>query len=239
VLDSLAVLGFGERGWGAAMLEGALMTLLVSACGLVIGAIIGGLAAWGRLSSSATGSAAGRTYAAIFRGVPELLIVYFVYFGTSTLLTSFAQLFGYTGFVGVPSFAAGALAVGAISGAYQAEVYRASYLAISKGELEAAVSVGMPRWLMFRRIIGPQVMRFAIPALGNLWQVALKDSSLIAVTGLAELMRVSQVGAASTRRPFTFYIGGAVLYLVMTLITTRVFDLAEARATRGMRRAAG
>ena len=139
----------------------------------------------------------------------------------------------------MPSFAAGALAVGAISGAYQAEVYRASYLAISKGELEAAVSVGMPRWLMFRRIIGPQVMRFAIPALGNLWQVALKDSSLIAVTGLAELMRVSQVGAASTRRPFTFYIGGAVLYLVMTLITTRVFDLAEARATRGMRRAAG
>ena len=76
----------------------------------------------------------------------------------------------------MPAFAAGALAVGVISGAYQAEVYRAAYLAISRGELEAAVSVGMNRALMARRIILPQVLRFALPALGNLWQVALKDS---------------------------------------------------------------
>ena len=82
-------------------------------------------------------------------------------------------------------------------------------------------------------------LRFALPGLGNLWQVALKDSSLISVTGLAELMRVSQVGAGSTHRPFAFYLGGAALYLVMTLATTRIFDVAEARATRGMRRATG
>jgi octopine/nopaline transport system permease protein len=92
---------------------------------------------------------------------------------------------------------------------------------------------------MARRIILPQVLRFALPGLGNLWQVALKDSSLISVTGLTELMRVSQVGAGSTHRPFAFYLGGAVLYLVMTVATTRVFDIAEARATRGMRRATG
>ena len=146
---------------------------------------------------------------------------------------------GYEGFVGVPSFLAGSLAVGVISGAYQAEVFRAAYLAIARGELEAAVSVGMDRFLMFRRIIAPQVLRFALPGLGNLWQVALKDSSLISVTGLTELMRVSQVGAGSTHQPFVFYLGGMALYLVMTLVTTRVFDVAEARATRGMRRAAG
>ena len=139
----------------------------------------------------------------------------------------------------MPAFAAGALAVGVISGAYQAEVYRAAYLAISRGELEAAVSVGMNRPLMARRIILPQVLRFALPALGNLWQVALKDSSLISVTGLAELMRMSQVGAGSTHRPFAFYLGGAALYLAMTVATTRFFDIAEARATRGMRRATG
>ena len=78
--------------------------------------------------------------------------------------------------------------------------------------------------LMFRRIIAPQVLRFALPGLGNLWQVALKDSSLISVTGLAELMRVSQVGAGSTHQPFPVYLGGAVLYLVMTLVTTCLFD---------------
>ena len=125
----------------------------------------------------------------------------------------------------MPSFAAGALAVGVISGAYQAEVFRAAYLAISRGELEAAVSVGMGRWLMFRRIIAPQVLRFALPGLGNLWQVALKDSSLISVTGLTELMRVSQIGAGSTHRPFAFYLGGMALYLVMTLVSGRLFDV--------------
>jgi octopine/nopaline transport system permease protein len=238
-LGNLAIFGFGPGGWGLALLEGAAMTLLVSACGLLIGAALGGLVAWARLSGALVGGAIGQAYAALFRGLPELLIVYLVYFGTSTLLTETAHAIGYEGFIGVPSFVAGSLAVGVISGAYQAEVFRASYLAIVRGELEAAVSVGMSRPLMFRRIIAPQVLRFALPGLGNLWQVALKDSSLISVTGLTELMRVSQVGAGSTHQPFPFYLGGAALYLVMTLVTTRLFDLAEARATRGMRRAAG
>jgi octopine/nopaline transport system permease protein len=238
-LGDLAIFGFGPGGWGLALLQGAAMTLLVSACGLIIGGALGGLVAWGRLSGSRLGAVVGQAYAALFRGLPELLVVYLVYFGTSTLLTETAHAVGYEGFVGVPSFAAGALAVGVISGAYQAEVFRASYLAIARGELEAAVSVGMSRTLMFRRIIAPQVLRFALPGLGNLWQVALKDSSLISVTGLTELMRVSQVGAGSTHRPFAFYLGGAALYLVMTVVTTRFFDVAEARATRGMRRAAG
>ena len=238
-MNILGIFGFGEGDWGLALIAGAGMTLLVSATGLLIGAAIGALVAWARLSGHRLAGAVGEAYAALFRGLPELLVVYFVYFGSSTLLTAGANLVGYQGFVGVPSFLAGALAVGVISGSYQAEVFRASYLAIAKGELEAAVSVGMRRTLMFRRIIAPQVLRFALPGLGNLWQVALKDSSLISVTGLAELMRVSQVGAASTHQPFAFYLGGLVLYLVMTLVTTRAFDIAEARATRGMRRIAG
>ena len=90
---------------------------------------------------------------------------------------------------------------------------------------------------MFRRIIAPQVLRFALPGLSNLWQVALKDSSLISVTGLAELMRVSQVGAGSTRQPFTFYLAGGLLYLVMTVLSNRVFEPPSAAPTRGLRRA--
>src|SRR5277367_3911156 len=137
------------------------MTLLVSACGLLIGSAIGGLVAWARLSGKMLAGGVGQAYAALFRGLPELLIVYFVYFGSSALLTGTANVLGHEGFVGVPSFAAGALAVGVISGAYQAEVFRAAYLAISRGELEAAVSVGMNRALLFRRIIAPQVLRLA------------------------------------------------------------------------------
>jgi len=159
VVGDLAIFGFGEGGWGLALLDGAAMTLLVSACGLLIGAAIGGLVAWARLSGKLLAGGVGQAYAALFRGLPELLIVYFVYFGTSTLLTETALFFGHEGFVGVPAFAAGSLAVGVISGAYQAEVFRAAYLAISRGELEAAVSVGMNRALMARRIILPQVLR--------------------------------------------------------------------------------
>ena len=232
------LLGFGPKGWGLALLQGALMTLLVSMAGLIVGAVFGSLVAWSKLSGNKFAAAIGNSYAAIFRGVPELLVVYFVYFGSSALLTGLGHALGYEGFLGVPAFAAGALAVGVISGAYQAELYRGAYLAIPKGELEAARACGMPTWLMFRRIIAPQVLRFAIPGLGNLWQVALKDSSLISVTGLAELMRVSQVAAGSTRQPFVFYLGGLALYLVLTSLSNRFFDVAEARATRGLRRPA-
>jgi len=214
------------------------MTLLVSTAGLMIGAVLGSLVAWAKLSGAKFAGAIGGGYAALFRGLPELLVVYFVYFGSSALLTALANLVGVEGFVGVPAFAAGSLAVGVISGAYQAEVFRGAFLAIAKGELEAARSVGMGRWLMFRRVIAPQVLRYAIPGLGNLWQVALKDSSLIAVTGLAELMRESQLGAGSTHQPFPFYVAGGALYLTLTAFSDRLFEFAEARATRGMRREA-
>jgi octopine/nopaline transport system permease protein len=234
----MTALGFGERGWGPALLYGAVMTVLVSIAGLAIGAALGSLVAWSKLSGGRIAAAIGESYAAIFRGLPELLVVYFVYFGSSAALTGLDHLFGGQGFLGVPGFAAGALAVGVISGSYQAEVFRGAFLAIAKGELEAARAVGMGRWLSFRRIIAPQVLRFALPGLGNLWQVALKDSSLISVTGLSELMRTSQIAAGSTHQPFTFYVAGGALYLALTSVSDRVFEFAEARATRGMRREA-
>jgi octopine/nopaline transport system permease protein len=223
-------LGFGPHGWGSALLQGALMTLLVATAGLAIGAAIGAFAAYAKLSGARLGAALADAYAAIFRGVPELLIVYFVYFGSSALLTGLGHALGFAGFIGVPAFAAGALAVGVISGAYQAELYRGAFLAIPRGELEAARACGMGRMLTFRRIVAPQVARFALPGLNNLWQVALKDSSLISVTGLAEIMRVAQVASGSTREPFTFYLAAGGLYLALTVLSNRLFDVAEARA---------
>ena len=214
------------------------MTLLVATAGLVIGAAIGALVAAAKLSQARLAAALGDIYAAIFRGVPELLILYFVYFGSSALLTSLGHALGYAGFLGVPAFLAGALAVGVISGAYQAELYRGAFLAISKGELEAARACGMGPWLMLRRIVAPQTLRFALPGLNNLWQVALKDSSLISVTGLVEIMRVSEVASGSTREPFTFYLAGGALYLALTVFSNRIFEFAEARARLSRRASA-
>src|SRR5690606_19508607 len=215
-----------------------LMTLAVTATALLIGAVLGTVVAIAKLSGNLLLVSLGNIYTTVFRGVPELLIIYLIYFGGSSAVTAVGQWMGYEGFLGLPSFAAGALAVGIISGSYQAEVYRGAYLAIAKGELEAASAIGMNRMLRLRRVVMPQVLRFAIPGLGNVWQLTLKDSALISVTGLAELMRTSQVAAGSTRQYFLFYIVGGVLYLLLTSFSDRVFNRAERRANRSMPAAA-
>ncbi|OLP54068.1 ABC transporter permease [Rhizobium rhizosphaerae] len=231
-MTSLQLLGFGPGGWGALLLLGALITLAVTATALAIGAVLGALVASMKLSRNLPLAAIGHAYTTVFRGVPELLIIYLIYFGGSSAVTAIGQALGYEGFLGLPSFLAGALAVGIISGAYQAEVYRGAYLAIAPGELEAALAVGMSRRLRLRRIVMPQVIRFAIPGLGNVWQLSLKDSALISVTGLAELMRTSQVAAGSTRQYFLFYIVGGSLYLILTSLSDRIFRRAERQADR-------
>lgn len=233
-MELIQLIGFGPTGWGGLLLVAALMTLAVTAVALAIGAILGALVAWSKLSGSRIMRTIGGTYTTVFRGVPELLIIYLVYFGGSSAVTAIGKAMGYEGFLGLPSFAAGALAVGIISGAYQAEVYRGAFLAIPKGELEAAQAIGMNRRLRFRRIIGPQVFRFAIPGIGNVWQLSLKDSALVSVTGLADLMRTSQVAAGSTRQHFLFFIVGGCLYLVLTSLSDRLFTSAEKRANRSM-----
>jgi octopine/nopaline transport system permease protein len=171
--------------------------------------------------------------------VPELLIIYLIYFGGSGLVSLIAGLFGVSGFLGVPSFMAGVVAVGIISGAYQAEVFRGAYQAISKGEIDAAAAFGMSRLLRFRRVIVPQIWRFALPGLGNVFQLTLKDSALVSVTGLVELMRGAQIAGGSTHQYFLFYITGAILYLVLTSISGQAFAVAEARVSRSFPRGIG
>jgi octopine/nopaline transport system permease protein len=129
------------------------------------------------------------------------------------------------------------MALGVCNGAYQAEVFRGGWLAIPRGEIEAARAMGMAPATLFRRIAAPQVLRTAIPGLGNCWQLCLKESALIAVTGLVELLRQSQIGAGSTRQPFSFFLAAGLLYLAITAATSWLFGRAERRATRGMRRA--
>lgn len=238
-LEVLKNFSFGDGGWGMAFVEAAILTVTVSLAGLLIGAAIGALTCWAKVSRSRIAYMLAQAYLAVFRGVPELLVIYFVYFGSSTLLTLAANSLGVEGFVGVPPFLAGALAVGVISGSYQAEVYRSALSSISKGEIEAAVSVGMRRWLRFHRIVGPQVFRFALPALGNLWQAALKDAALISVTGLTELVRTSQVASASTHQPFVFFGAAAIIYLIITSVTDYGVDKLETRVSRGMKRRPG
>ncbi|MDN7425385.1 ABC transporter permease [Burkholderia sp. AU45388] len=235
-MEILEMLGFGTEGWGGVLLLAALMTVALTLAALAVGAVIGAAIAAAKLSRYRSLRLLGDLYTTVFRGVPELLVIYLFYFGGSTLVTAVGQWFGAEGFIGVPPFVIGALAVGMISGAYQAEVYRAAVLAVSTGELEAARSIGMPRSMVLRRILVPQVLRFALPGIGNVWQLSLKDSALISVTGLAELLRTSQIAANSTHQYFVFFVAGGALYLLMTGLSNRVFNRAEAIVGRSFRR---
>lgn len=235
-MSAFRMFGFGIDGWGSVMLLGALMTVVLTLAALAIGAVFGAMVAAAKLSRFRAAGLLGECYTTVFRGVPELLVIYLFYFGGSGFVTAVAHWFGSSGFVSVPPFAVGAFAVGMISGSYQAEVYRAAVLAVAPGELEAARAIGMSRGTTLRRILIPQVLRFALPGIGNVWQMSLKDSALISVTGLAELMRESQVGAGSTHDYFSFFIAGGVLYLVITGVSNRIFGRAEAVVGRSFKR---
>jgi len=231
------LLSFGDAGWGDEMLRGALMTLAVSLASMALGLALGALGAAAKLSALAPARWAAEGYTTIVRGVPELLVIYLLFFGGNGAVMFIAGIFGYGGYIELDAFTIGTFAVGVVSGAYSTEVIRGAVLAVPRGQIEAAQAIGMGRFLLFRRIMLPQVARFALPGLGNVWQLTLKDTSLISVTGLVEIMRQAHVAAGSTRQPFTFYLVAAGLYLLLTSFSNYGFQRAEGWASRGVRQA--
>jgi octopine/nopaline transport system permease protein len=231
----LSLIGFGPQGWGGQLLLATLTTLAVSVSAYAVGILFGVAGAWAKLSGLASAQWAADVYTTVLRGIPDLLVIYLFYFGGSQVMTSLAHGLGASGFWGIDPFMVGTLAVGIVSGAYQTEVLRGAYLAIPPGEIEAARAVGMGRMLMLRRIIAPRALHFALPGMGNIWQQVLKESALISVTGLTEILRQIHIGAGSTHLPFDFYITGFVLYLILTTLSGTCFRGAEVWSMRGQR----
>jgi octopine/nopaline transport system permease protein len=231
----LDLLSFGQSGWGDEMARAALMTLAVSLCGFAIGLVIGTIGSTAKLSRHRLLRVTFDVYTTVGRGVPELLIIYLIFFGGSAGVMFLARIFGYNGYIEVNAFSAGVAAISLINGAYQTEVLRGAVLAVPKGQIEAARSVGMSDYLLFRRILIPQVLRLALPGLGNCWLSALKETALVSVTGLVEIMRQSFIAAGSTQKPFVFYTLGACLYLLLTSFSGYGFRRAERWASRGAR----
>jgi polar amino acid transport system permease protein len=213
------------------------MTVQLAFASAAVGIVLGLIGAVCKLSELRVLRAIAGAYTTLVRGIPELLVVLIIYFGSAGLLTAVAARLGHEGFVEMSPFAAGVVALGLTFGAYATEVFRGAILAIPKGQSEAARAFGMGRWLTFRRILLPQVWRIALPGLGNLFLVLLKDTSLVSVIGLEELMRKSSIAVGFTREPFTFYLAAALLYLAMTIVTIGVVHRAERAAARGVRRA--
>jgi len=130
----------------------------------------------------------------------------------------------------------GVICIGLSSGAYSTEVIRGAVLAVPIGTIEAAKAIGMSGITRFKRVLLPQVVRYALPGLGNVWQLTLKETSLISVIGLAEIVRISQIGAGSEKQPFTFFVTGLVLFLLLASLSDRGYLSIERWSNRGVRK---
>ena len=232
----LELLALGDNGWGDEMLRATLVTLMVSLSAMGIGLFISIFGTISKLSKKKYVRILADIYTTVIRGIPELLVIYLLFFGGSNAVMSLAKLFGYYGYIELNAFVIGSFAVGAISGAYSTEVMRGAFLSVPVGQIEAAKSVGMNKLLIFIRITTPQVLRYALPGLGNVWQLTLKDTALIMVTGLVEIMRQAHVASGSTYSPFTFYVAAAFLYLILTTFSNIIFNRLESWGNRGVRR---
>lgn len=210
------------------------MTLALSVSGFMLSLVIGFLLSAARLSTYRPLVALSRLYTTVVRGVPELLVLYLLFFGGSALIGALAKTLTGGGFLAAPAFLTGVLALGLIAASFAAEVLRGAWLALDRGQSDAAAALGM-RWsTSVRTVLLPQVMRLALPALGNVWQLVLKESALVSLTGLTELMRQSAVASNATDRPFTFYVAAAALYLAITTVAAVLFRRAERHTWRGL-----
>ena len=229
----MELLSFGKTGWGDELLIATMMTIAVSITAMFIGFLFALIFTPLKLSKSKFLNLIGNCYTTVIRGVPELLVIYLFFFGGSAAIMFVASIFGYGEYIEINAFMTGAFSIGIISGAYSTEVFRGAIQSIDKGQFEAANVLGLSKFGKFFKIILPQTLRLALPNLSNVWQITLKDTSLISVTGLVEIMRQSYVAAGSTRDPLFFYSFAAVLYLLLTFLSMKLINRLEAKYSRG------
>lgn len=227
MLDKFALLGFGPGGWGAALLQGASTTISIALATLPFGLALGLVVALWKRSDKLVLRALATVYATVFRGVPELLTLYIIYFGIQILLQKL-----WSGF-SMPPFVAGMVALGLVLAAFSSEVWVGALNSIQKGQREAAAALGLSKGQAFRLVVFPQLMRVALPGLGNNWMVLLKETSLVSVITLQDIMFITTRANVVTKEPFLFFGTAMLLYLFFSLISAWGVGRLEARANRG------
>jgi len=213
------------------LMQGLKLTLLLAVSTVVVGLVLGMALAMAKMSRHGWLSRPAFAVTNFLRGIPEFLVLLVIYYGGAQLLN---EILGLT--VEVGPFAAGLVALSLVFGAYASETFRGAFQSVPKGQVEAARAYGFSAWQCFRLIQLPQIWKVAIPGLGNLWQGTVKDTALVSVLGLDDLMRKSTQAAQSTREPFNFYLLAAFIFLVITLVSMAILARLEKRASRGVRR---
>lgn len=225
-------------GWLDEYFWGAMVVLRVFGASLVMAVLFGLIGSAAKLSKSRIARGLAAVYTVVFRGTPELLVLLIVYFGSAITLTSLAQAIDpEIQFVDIPPFWAGAFAIALVVGAYMTETFRGAFLGVDYGQIEAARALGLSTFQTFVYVRIPQMWRLALPNFGNHMLSIMKDTALISVIGLEEIVFVAEIATTVTLKPFTMYFVVALIYLAITTAITYAVAWLEIYANRHLEKA--
>jgi His/Glu/Gln/Arg/opine family amino acid ABC transporter permease subunit len=222
------------HGYGASLLEGSLLTLAVALASLGIALVLGLFGAIAKLSRVRPLRWAAQSYTTLIRAVPDLVMMLTVFYGGQVLVNAIGDRLGWD-YIDIDPFVAGVLTIGFIFGAYFTEVLRGAFLAVPAGQREAALAFGMTPRQVLLRVIGPQMLRYALPGLSNNWLVMIKSTAIVSVIGLSDLMNRAGQAAGATREPFVFYLATGGVYLAFTSLSELAFAWLQRRLAIGVR----
>lgn len=236
--DLLRLLAWGPDGWGDEIAAGTLVTVSLAIATLPFGLVLGFLVALAKNSGGPAVKAVGNAYTTVFRGLPELLTLLIIYYGGQRLIQEIqAALVEDPDPIEINAFVAGMVALGMVFSAYSSEVFLGAFKGITIGQIEAARALGLSRGQTLRLIVLPQLWRFALPGIANLWLVLLKETSLVSVIALPDLLRSTFVAVGVTKQPFFFFLVACLIYLVLAMVSSIGVGRIEAWANRGDGRA--
>lgn len=224
---------FGQNGWAPLLLRGVVITIALSLVTVPFGFGGGLVLALLKLSPSRAVRGACAAYTTFFRGIPDLLSLFIVYFGLQSLLNLIAVRLGNGWRIEMNAFVAGVIALSVVVAAYSSEVWVASLQAVPPGQSEAARSLGLNGRQVFLTVVLPQLGRVALPGLGNIWTILVKDTSLISTLAVLDLLRAASEASRATSRPLLFYSAAAGMYLVFSIVSGAGQAYLERRANQG------
>lgn len=224
------------EGFAPLLLRGVWVTLQLALLSLLLGLAFGLIGAGAKLSRVRTLRLCAQLYTTLIRGVPDLLLMLFIFYGVQTGLSRLTQALGWA-YIEIDPFAAGVLTLGFIYGAYFTETFRGALLAVPRGQFQAAKALGMTFSQGFVHVIFPQMMRFALPGLGNNWMVLLKATALVSIIGLADLVKVAQVAGKSSQQLLAFLILAGLIYLLLSSISNAILRWLARRYGAGVQEA--
>ncbi|MBA3520008.1 MAG: ABC transporter permease subunit [Rhizobiales bacterium] len=230
--ELLLLLSYGPTGWGDEIVAGASLTIRLAAATLPVGLALGLLIALAKRSDSMLLRGFSEAFSTVFRGLPELLTLFLVFYGGQMLMQSVVRLFTDRT-IEANGFIAGMIALGLVFAAYASEVFTAAFNGIPKGQWEGASAIGLSRGQTLRLVILPQLLRLALPGLANLWLVLLKDTALVSVIALNDLIRMTSVAVGNTKEPFFFYFVACMIYLALSIISSFGITAIERWSERG------